>query len=72
MRRDNVDDLPLPPRLKEYLLEPQYLFEDLISGGDADEEEEEVDEAGAPPPLRNTSSAATREGNIGIFVADEN
>ena len=38
VRRDNVTDLPLPQRLKEYLLEPQYLFEDL---GDVEEEEEE-------------------------------
>ena len=41
VRRDNVEDLPLPPRLKEYLLEPQYLFEDLISGGEVEEEEED-------------------------------
>ena len=39
VRRDFVDDLPLPPRLKEYLLEPQYLFEDLISVGEDEEED---------------------------------
>jgi hypothetical protein len=34
VRRDNIDDLPLPQRLKDYLLEPQYLFEDLLSSAD--------------------------------------
>ena len=51
VRRDNVDDLPLPPRLKEYLLEPQYLFEDLISGAEADEEEEDEEDEAEPAVL---------------------
>ena len=44
VRRDNVDDLPLPRRLKQYLQEPQYLFEDLISIGEADDSNDEDDD----------------------------
>ena len=74
VRRDFVDDLPLPPRLKEYLLEPQYLFEDLISVGEDEDEDgtarndirNEVgpsDNFGWAPPILSTPSPSERNDN---------
>ena len=61
VRRDNVADLPLPPRLVNYLLEPQYLFEDLISGGEADDDDDVEEPLLAPLVGRQRIDAAIDE-----------
>ena len=70
VRRDNVEELPLPPRLINYLLEPQYLFEDLGSVGEEEEESDDDMVAIAAAPSAATSGGSRVGAGLEPLVDD--
>ena len=71
VRRDNVEDLPLPPRLKQYLLEPQYLFEDLISVGETDDDDDSNDDDDVELAAEAAAAAGITRQQRRVYVAEE-